>query len=38
MNSGTPQGRGDRTVLVEECDCPTGYDGLSCEVSYFDYL
>lgn len=24
-------------TLVEECNCPTGYTGLSCEVSIFNY-
>ncbi|GAB1602266.1 basement membrane-specific heparan sulfate proteoglycan core protein-like isoform X6, partial [Argonauta hians] len=25
------QGNGDRAIFVEECSCPTGYDGNSCE-------
>lgn len=32
MHMAREQGNGDRAVFVEECNCPTGYDGFSCEV------
>ncbi|XP_052832935.1 basement membrane-specific heparan sulfate proteoglycan core protein isoform X4 [Octopus bimaculoides] len=31
MHMAREQGTGDRAVFVEECNCPTGYDGYSCE-------
>lgn len=29
---------GERAYAVEECSCPTGYRGLSCEVNAFPHL
>ena len=38
MGVGVPQdtGRG-RVNLVEQCSCPTGYTGLSCDVSPLNF-
>jgi hypothetical protein len=32
MEQATATGAGDLAVSVEECQCPVGYTGTSCEV------
>lgn len=32
--SGTVSGVTPQAHLIEKCDCPLGYSGLSCEVRY----
>ena len=41
LETAVPQNAGyGKALLVEQCECPVGYIGLSCEVkaSYFIYL
>lgn len=33
LDVATPHGTGPRALEVEQCDCPPGYVGTSCEVS-----
>ena len=32
LDNASPQGTGARALEVEQCDCPPGYVGTSCEV------
>ena len=37
MQTGAEGGFGSLTHLVERCECPPGYEGLSCEACGYGY-